>query len=233
VIEYFATMQMVDSVALKETITLQGQLLGQNQQENIQVASYEDFIAQFKAIFNHPLEGKACGEMLTKLHQGNRSMSDYTHEFHTVAAGSGWNNAALLLTFRNGLNTEVLHELACWDDEFNLDHLIALAIRLDCFLREQRLCRANSTHLTCTTPVTRVYARQENTAEPMQCDSSRLIKEERRRCFQAGLCLYCESSGQIIRKCHIRPNRSASLSHRGGMDSKPLANIGIIPVKKM
>ncbi|KAK1784931.1 hypothetical protein P4O66_018364, partial [Electrophorus voltai] len=191
--------------------------------KNKQAVSYEDFIDQFKAVFNHSHEGRACGEMLTKLHQGNRSVSNYAGEFRTVAASSGWNNAAPFVTFRNGLNTEVLHELAGRDDELNLDQLIALAIHLDYFLREQRPCRANSTLLAYATLVTRVDPRQENAVESMQCDSSCLTREERRRRFQEGLCLYCGSSGHVIMECCISSNRSASLSRRGGMDSKPLA----------
>ncbi|KAK1797573.1 hypothetical protein P4O66_000863 [Electrophorus voltai] len=96
-----------------------------------------------KAIFDHPHEGRECGERLTKLHQGTRAVSDHAHEFHTIAAGSEWNKAALLFTFRNGLNMEALHELACRDDELDLDQLITQAIRLDRFIRERRPCRTS------------------------------------------------------------------------------------------
>ncbi|KAK1800528.1 hypothetical protein P4O66_005744 [Electrophorus voltai] len=87
--------------------------------------------------------------------------------------------------------------------------------------KERRPHRDNSTRLTYTT--LRVDPRQETTAEPMQCDSSCLTKEERRHRFQEGLCLYCGSSGHVVRECHIRPNRSISVSHRGDINTKPLS----------
>lgn len=41
---------------------------------------------------------------LLHLRQGNSSVDNYTLEFHTLAATSGWNEAALLRAFRLGQN---------------------------------------------------------------------------------------------------------------------------------
>ena len=60
------------------------------------------------------------------LYQGNRSVVEYSLEFHTLAASSGWNEAALLIMFRQGLNSKLLAELACKDDDLTLDQLITL-----------------------------------------------------------------------------------------------------------
>ena len=55
-------------------------------------------------MFDHPYEGKVSGELLVNLRQGNRSVVDYSLEFRTLAASSGWNEAALLVIFRQGLH---------------------------------------------------------------------------------------------------------------------------------
>ena len=50
--------------------------------------------------FDHPYEGKISGELLAELRQGERSVVDYSLEFRTLEASSGWNEAALLVMFR-------------------------------------------------------------------------------------------------------------------------------------
>ena len=80
------------------------------------------------AVFDHPHDGKVSGELLCKLLLGNHSVADNALEFHTLAAGSGWNEAALLIVYRQGLNSEILTELACRDDNLTLDQLIILSM---------------------------------------------------------------------------------------------------------
>ena len=65
------------------------------------------------------------------LRQGNHSVVDYCLEFRTLAASSGWNEAALLVIFRQGLHADILSELACRDEDLTLDQRITLAIKLD------------------------------------------------------------------------------------------------------
>uniref|UniRef100_A0A3B1JHG9 Ty3 transposon capsid-like protein domain-containing protein n=1 Tax=Astyanax mexicanus TaxID=7994 RepID=A0A3B1JHG9_ASTMX len=52
-------------------------------------ATYEHFLKEFKLVFDHPHYGQSQGELLVKLRQENRSVSDYALEFRTLAAGSG------------------------------------------------------------------------------------------------------------------------------------------------
>lgn len=56
-----------------------------------------------------------------------------------LAAGSGWNEPTLKAAFRQGLNSEVLNELACCNEQLTLDFLIDLAIRLDHLLQNRPL----------------------------------------------------------------------------------------------
>uniref|UniRef100_A0A3B4CC50 Gypsy retrotransposon integrase-like protein 1 n=1 Tax=Pygocentrus nattereri TaxID=42514 RepID=A0A3B4CC50_PYGNA len=94
----------------------------------LQTLSYSDFLCQLRLVFDHAHEGQSCGEQLLSLQQGSSSVSEYALRFRTLAAGSGWNEPALLTVFRDGLNSRVQSELACKDDGLKLDQLISLSL---------------------------------------------------------------------------------------------------------
>lgn len=71
---------------------------------------------------------KEEGELLLTLCQGPGRVSEFTLEFLTIVAWSGWNDIALQAAFRQGLNREVLTEIACHSEPLILDSLIKLAI---------------------------------------------------------------------------------------------------------
>lgn len=48
-------------------------------------------------------------------------MSEYTLEFCMLAAGSVWNDLALKVVFRQDLDSNVLTELACLDEQHTLE----------------------------------------------------------------------------------------------------------------
>lgn len=58
--------------------------------------------------------------------QGKRQAAEYTLEFCTLAVRSGWNDPVFKAVFCHGLNSEVVTELACRDDQVSLDSLIGL-----------------------------------------------------------------------------------------------------------
>uniref|UniRef100_A0A8K9WXI5 Gypsy retrotransposon integrase-like protein 1 n=1 Tax=Oncorhynchus mykiss TaxID=8022 RepID=A0A8K9WXI5_ONCMY len=93
--------------------------------------NYPEFTRRFRAVFDHPPEGRAAGERLFHLRQETRSAQDFALEFRTLAAGAGWNDRALVDHFRCSLREDVRRELACRDTTCTLDELIDLAIRLD------------------------------------------------------------------------------------------------------
>lgn len=68
----------------------------------------------FHQVFDHSSKRMEVGELLLTLCQGPRRM--FTLKFRTIAAGSGWNDAALKAAFRQGFNPEVLTEMACRDE---------------------------------------------------------------------------------------------------------------------
>ncbi|KAM9418955.1 LOW QUALITY PROTEIN: upstream stimulatory factor 2 [Salvelinus alpinus] len=50
---------------------------------------YHEFTRRFRAVFDHPPEGRAAGERLFHLRQETRSVQDFALEFRTLAAGAG------------------------------------------------------------------------------------------------------------------------------------------------
>ena len=68
-------------------------------------------------------------------------MADYTLEFRTLAADSGWDDIALRSAYRRGLSEEI-KDLLVRDRPTSLNELATLAHQLDDRLRKRRLERA-------------------------------------------------------------------------------------------
>ena len=107
-------------------------------------ACFDDsiFTEEMQRISNHPVRGREASERLLFLCQGSRSVASFTVEFRTLAVESGWNEEALQGVFLNALGSDVKDELTSREESSDLEHLIALAIRVDNRLRERRRERA-------------------------------------------------------------------------------------------
>lgn len=92
---------------------------------------------QFQQVFDHADQGQSSTQRLTQLHQGGSLVADYSITFCILTANSSWTEPALLALFRDGLNPEIQLELACRDEGLDLNECIALAIKLDQYLRGQ------------------------------------------------------------------------------------------------
>lgn len=103
------------------------------------VSSYENFVMLFQRVFDHAAKGREVSARLLSIKQGNRRMVEYALEFSTLAADSGWNKAALKAPYCQGLNADVIFELACRDYAMSLDSLIDLSIQLDNLLQDRCL----------------------------------------------------------------------------------------------
>lgn len=174
--------------------------------------NYSDFIQRFKQVFDHPDYAGSAAKRLFALQQGNRSAADYSVEFQTISADSGWNDKALREVFVRGLNEQLKDELASKDEEPNLNALISLVIRLDNRLRERRRERTgrSKTPTSFTRPVSIPVEPQPivspaDTEEPMQLGRARLSPEERLQRLRLGQCLYCGGSNHLIATCPTRP----------------------------
>ena len=62
-----------------------------------------EFLEEFRRVFDHPSQGSDAAGRLHTLCQGTRGVADYTLEFRTLAADSGWDDAALRSAYRRGL----------------------------------------------------------------------------------------------------------------------------------
>jgi hypothetical protein len=85
---------------------------------------YPEFTHHFRAVFDHPPEGRATAERLFHLRQETRSVRDFALEIQTLAAGAGWNDRALMDHYRCSLREDVHRELACRDATLSLNELI-------------------------------------------------------------------------------------------------------------
>ncbi len=148
-----------------------------------------------------PLEGCPCRINYCDYVKGNPFIDDFTLEFRTLAATSGWNEATLLSAYRLGLNPRMRAQMAIDDDNVGLEIFMQCASRISqclaaCFEDEAAHKPASSAF---GPPV----------PEPMQMDSAQLSRSERARRLAAGLCLYCASLDHFIRNCPVRPPRPA------------------------
>ena len=81
--------------------------------------------------FDPVCSSREKAQELSTLRQGKDSVCDYAIHFRTLAAESGWNNAALYDVFLKGLSADIQDLLVPLDLPTSLDALIALAIRTD------------------------------------------------------------------------------------------------------
>ena len=96
-----------------------------------------------------------------------------------------------------------------------LDELISLAIHLDARIQERRLDRRETrapmaAFLPRPTTPGSTPALTLPPAEPMELGRFRLNRDERSRCLQRGLCMYCGSAGHQRQKLLFL---QAKLSH--------------------
>ena len=176
---------------------------------------YENFIEEFRRVFDHPTAGREVGTQLMSLHQGGRTVASYATEFRTLAAGSGWNGESLSSAFRRGLSEAVKDELVR-DRPTSLNELISLAIDLDERARERRRERAcfppSSSRSLTPVPGTvspgsepLLWGGSSTTRtsgeEPMQLGRTHLTVAERERRRSRGLCLYCGEQGHLREAC--------------------------------
>ena len=188
---------------------------------------YQEFIREFKLVFDHPTDGPDTASRLHGLRQGTRSVADYTVEFRILAADSGWGDPALKSAYRRGLSDNI-KDLILQKRPDTLNALVALALQVDERLRERNQERAQRTAATprvSTKPIPRPTPGDhffdtspsglgsstpaKTDEKPMQLGRSRLTAEVREQRMRDRLCLYCGNGGHLIRACPIRPKDPA------------------------
>ncbi|KAK3568744.1 hypothetical protein QTP86_016297 [Hemibagrus guttatus] len=191
--------------------------------------SYSSFVDHFKEVCGKPSWDSSIGEELYHLKQGKMSVNKYALQFRTLAAKSGWNEQALLTSYRQGLDPQVRLHLAAYEDSIGLERFIQLSIR---FATRMQSCleeHQGQSSLTTTLGRPDSVSPPEPAPEPMHSGSSHLTPAERQRRLTQNLCLYCGALGYAFSACPIRPPRPmVSTIFPPIPKMKPLTTIGTL-----
>ncbi len=169
--------------------------------------SFQSFSEEIRKVFDRAASGREAARFLADLRQGDRSVTNYSIEFRTLAAECRWNLEAQWDMFFHGLADNGKDEIYTLDLPTSLDGLVSLAIRVDARLkqRNQRARRASAVNRLDHLPVPYCDADVGFfEPEPMQMGRSRLSLEEKRRRRNEGLCLYCGAAGHIAAQCPVK-----------------------------
>ncbi|MGL5783088.1 MAG: DUF4939 domain-containing protein, partial [Plesiomonas shigelloides] len=127
---------------------------------------YDHFAAHLREVFSAASGVLSTADQLLSLRQGKDDITAYSLRFRTLAASSGWNEAALLGVYRLGLSPEVKQAMAVFDDATGLEDFIGRSIGLS-----QRL---SACHPRSPTSGEQPGLAATADAEPMQLGSQRL-----------------------------------------------------------
>ncbi|KAK3521101.1 hypothetical protein QTP86_001892, partial [Hemibagrus guttatus] len=167
--------------------------------------SFAYFAGMIREVFEYPAGGKDISLQLMELRQGSETTADYAIRFRTLAAQSGWNDAALWAVFRAGLNPGLQAELACHTEATSLSQFVATSIRLD-NLRHQHRTGTQASASARPRVRTDYPEHREEAPEPMQLGRSRLAAQGHRPRGQMRLCYNCGASGHLSSRCPERPS---------------------------
>ncbi|KAI2662149.1 Transposon Tf2-9 polyprotein [Labeo rohita] len=165
--------------------------------------SIQTFTAHFKEVFSQSDSNITAGDQLYHLKQGTMSIQEYFLKFRTLAAASGWNEQALITTYRLGLEPKLRMQLAAHDDSEGLEKFIQLSIRC----ADRMTSYSPDTTAVLPAPLSPPEGKTppEPASEPMILESGKLSPAEQQRRLTRGLCLYCGASGHLRLNCPSRP----------------------------
>lgn len=189
--------------------------------------NYKEFKKAFESAFGEPDREQVAETAIYNLVQGKSSASVYAANFRNIAVDLSWNDPALIVQFRRGLNDDVKDMLLNHDKPKTLDEMINLAIRIDNRLFEHRaemksgtfrLARQglapSSPRPTSSIPVASSSTMADTGPVPMEIGTSRtrkLTQQERQHRIQNGLCLYCGEVGHKLANCPKSKSKSTTL----------------------
>lgn len=166
---------------------------------------YQNFKEEMIQVFDRSVFGKEASRALASLCQGDRSITDYSIEFRTLAASSDWNEPALLARFLEGLHAEVKDEILSREVPSSVDSLIELAIRIERRVDLRHRARGRELALTVSPLSASLPSPPTGSGvEPMQLGGIRISTKERERRITNRLCLYCGSAGHFVISCPVK-----------------------------
>uniref|UniRef100_A0A8K9XLT0 Gypsy retrotransposon integrase-like protein 1 n=2 Tax=Oncorhynchus mykiss TaxID=8022 RepID=A0A8K9XLT0_ONCMY len=179
------------------------------------INQYQDFKEEMIRVFDRSVFGEEASRALSSLCQGNRSITDYSIEFRTLAVSSGWNEPALLARLLEGFRAEVKDEILSREVPSSVDSLIELAIRIERRVDLRHRARGKELALSVASLSASLPSSSAGSgAEPMQLGGIRISTKERERRITNRLCLYCGSAGHFVTSCPVK-GQSSSVS--GGL----------------
>lgn len=141
----------------------------------------------------------AVHNQLSHIRLDRSSVAEYAIRFCSLAAISGWNEAALITAFSQGLSSN----LVIYYDAMGLENIIQCSIRV-----AQRIsaCHPDQPLLQSSSKFPSAVLAAP-VSEPMQVDYFHLAPLERQWWILNDLCLYCGLDGHLISTCPVCPPR--------------------------
>ena len=194
--------------------------------------SAEAFALELKRVYDHPIRGQQAGLRLSRIRQGRLSVREFVSQFQSSAVEFGWNEAALITAFQNGLNRDIGREIALRGEFTTLYEIINLAIKVsDQLLLWRAESAASPTYRseqqTFHSPRREVPSSSEvrrelpSSPEPMQIDGIHLSPEEKARRIKSQSCLYCGQAGHFIASCPRPSSKKVRLASSGRNTVEP------------
>ena len=179
----------------------------------LETLTAEGFLRRIEQVFDRPDYASGAADRLFTIRQGDRSVAEYTVEFHLLAEETGWNEPALVGAFQRGLSRPVRDALMNGARPANLQALVDRAVEIDNYQRERR---REQTFPSCfprwrrTHPPERRASPQRNGWEtpgdqPMQVAGAEVPMPGRRRGQVPGICGHCGAGGHDAVKCLYHP----------------------------
>lgn len=191
----------------------------------ISFASYEEFVAQFKAAFADPDAIATATRRLQALRQGSKSASAYHAEFASIMSRLKWDEKAQISTFRDGLRDEIKDLLIAREVPASFSEFVALIIKLDnawhARQEEKKLSALRASGRTANNqggsrsasspssgPAPAASAAPSTSSGtapgPMELDAAgrgKLTRKERMRRRANNLCMFCGKAGHWLKDC--------------------------------
>lgn len=172
------------------------------QRQGPECSDFKKFSEEMLRVFDQSVSSTDSAKKLMNIRQGKGSVSDYAIAFRTLAAVSGWNDAALVVAFHHGLSDSVKDGLASAGCPSDLETLITHAMRLDNRLRERRRDQIpGQNHSTTPGHSWSPAPLSLDTPEPMQIGRTSISATERERRRREKCCIYCGKPDHFRASC--------------------------------
>ena len=176
---------------------------------------HNEFINEFTSNFDDPNSRRNAQEALARMKQGKFNVASYGAKFRRLASETLYNETALIVLFRRGLNDEIKDVLCqTFEDPDNLEDFIKLCTKIDQRLAERRIEKSLSRNIPFAHFKRPNKPARNNNSEtvPMEIDSmtfnnkKKITDEERQHRKKNNLCMYCGKPNHIASNCPNKKN---------------------------